>query len=257
MTRLRPVNAVFGAVLFAALTLALVGCAQPGARSGDRGAAIADQVMKNLGGKERWDSLRGIRWSFGSEVGDTIKNVRRHSWDKFTGWHRVEGKMRDGTPFLFIDNIGTGEGRAWMNGNEIHGDSLKKLLTRAKSLWTNDTYWMLMPYKLRDPGVNLIYGGEVKDPAGSWDKLAMTFDQVGETPGDHYWVYVNRGTKRVDKWDMVLEGDPPPPVSYTWEGWEQHGGLWFATAHRQGDRNVFTRDIETVSEFEPTEFSAP
>jgi hypothetical protein len=56
---------------------------------------------------------------------------------------------------------------------------------------------------------------------------------------------------------MVLQGQEPPPVRYTWEGWEVHDGLWFPTAHHQGDRNLFTRDIETVREFLDGEFTAP
>jgi hypothetical protein len=147
---------------------------------------------------------------------------------------------------------------AWMDGTPIEGDSLQKLLKRAKSLWINDTYWMLMPYKLRDPGVTLKYDGEYKDSTGTvYDKLALSFDNVGETPGDHYWVYVNRGNHRVERWDMVLQSDKPPPKTYTWEGWEEHDGLWFPTAHRGDNVNVFTRDVETVSEFRPTEFKAP
>jgi hypothetical protein len=56
---------------------------------------------------------------------------------------------------------------------------------------------------------------------------------------------------------MVLQGSQPPPRSYTWEGWEEHDGLWFPTAHRQEQANVFTRDIETVKEFRPGEFTGP
>src|SRR5205823_5267399 len=83
----------------------------------------------------------------------------------------------------------------------------------------------LMPYKLRDPGVTLKYDGEVKDSTGKvYDKLALSFENVGETPGDHYWVYVDRGNHRVERWDMVLQSDKPPPKSYTWEGWEAAGG---------------------------------
>ena len=80
---------------------------------------------------------------------------------------------------------------------------------------------------------------------------------VGDTPGDHYWVYVNRSNHRVEHWEMVLQGDQPPPRAYSWEGWEQHDGLWFPTAHRQDKANVFTNAIETVKEFGPAEFSAP
>lgn len=243
-----------------AALLASVGCAESPERTGTpdaRAVATADRVMESLGGRERWDRLPGLRWTFGSSVNDTVRSSRRHAWNKHNGWHRVEGTNRQGDAFVFIHNLGTGEGRAWMNGNQIEGDSLRSLLTRAKSLWTNDTYWMLMPYKLRDPGVRLAMAGDSTAGGATWDRLALSFESVGETPGDHYWVYVNRGNHRIERWDMVLEGDPPPARSYTWEGWEEHDGLWFPTAHRQGPTNVFTSDVETVREFRPDEFSKP
>jgi hypothetical protein len=225
--------------------------------SDPKAVAIADQVMQALGGKDRWDALEGLRWSFGFEVGDTVKSIRRHAWDKHTGWHRVEGKNRAGQPFLLIENLNGAKGMAWMNGNAIEGDSLQKLLTLAKRLWTNDTYWMLMPYKLRDSGVILKYDGEAKDSGKMYDKLALSFHHVGLTPGDHYWVYVNRANHRIEKWEYVLEGQQPPAEHATWEGWEEHDGLWFPTAHRRDNGNLFTRDVETVKEFKPTEFTAP
>jgi hypothetical protein len=225
--------------------------------SDPRAVAIADAVMKALGGKERWDALPGLRWSFGSSVNDTVRSTRRHAWSKHTGWHRVEGTTTAGGTFCLIHNLDTGEGRAWMDGNPIEGDSLRKLLVRAKNLWINDTYWMLMPYKLRDPGVTLGLDGEHRDGGQVWDKLTLSFDNVGRTPGDRYWVYVNRATQRVERWDMVLEGEQPPPRTYTWEGWQPVGGLWFPTAHRDGPRNVFTNRVEAVTSFRPGEFEKP
>jgi hypothetical protein len=92
----------------------------------------------------------------------------------------------------------------------------------------------------------------------AYEKLALSFDHVGETPGDHYWVYVDPRSSRVERWDMVLESDQPPPKSYTWESWQAHDGLWFPTAHRGAQHvNVFTRDVETVAQFRPEEFKVP
>ena len=226
--------------------------------SDPKAIAIADRVIAALGGAERWNKLRGLRWSFESALRDTVRSSRRHSWDKYSGWHKVSGRMRDGTAFTFIDNLNTGEGRAWMNGQVIEGDSLGKLLKRAKSLWTNDTYWMLMPYKLRDPGVILGYDGPVREGDYIWDKLAMSFEHVGETPGDRYWVFVNRATSRVEKWEFILEGDSPPANTYAWEGWEEHGGLWFPTAKRGAEgRVIYTRNIETMDTMPASEFAQP
>jgi hypothetical protein len=226
--------------------------------SDPRAVAIADRVMETLGGKSRWDALVGLRWSFESARNDTVLNTRRHSWNKHTGWHRVSGTGRDGAPFVFIHNLNTGEGRAWMGGQEIQGDSLAKLLTRAKAIWINDTYWLLMPYKLRDPGVTLGYADTVRTGDQVCDKVALSFRNVGNTPGDRYWVHVDRATGRVVKWEMVLQGNQPPPVAYAWEGWEQKDGLWFATAKRGAEgRTIYTRSLEAVATFPAEEFSAP
>jgi hypothetical protein len=148
-------------------------------------------------------------------------------------------------------------GRAWVDGQAIEGDSLAKLLKLARRLWTNDTYWMLMPYKLRDPGVMLKHEGNVQEGGRACEKVALAFDNVGQTPGDRYWIYVDPKLHRIVKWDYLLQGETEMD-SATWEGWQEHGGLWFPTAHRKPPNlNIYTRDIEAVSAFGPAEFSAP
>ena len=225
--------------------------------SDPRAVKIADQVMQALGGKEAWDKIPGLRWTFEVTMNDTVRSSRRQAWDRRNDWYRVEGKNRAGQQFCFMRDLKSDHGHAWMDGQAIEGDSLQKLLKRAKSLWTNDTYWLLMPYKMRDPGVTLGYAGDTTVAGLTYDRVALSFENVGETPGDHYWVWVNRKNHRVERWDMVLQGDQPPPKTYTWEGWEQHGGLWFATAHRQSPAVVYTRNVEVVSKFGDQEFSAP
>ena len=225
--------------------------------SDPRAVQIADQVMKALGGKERWAALAGLRWTFQSANGDTLRPGRIHTWDMRTGWHRVEGKNRQGQAFVLVHSMDGTQSGAWMDGTAIEGDSLAKLAKRAKSLWTNDTYWMLMPYKLRDPGVHLKYDGEARDGDTVYDKLALSFENVGETPGDHYWVYVNRANHRVEKWEFVLQGQSPPPDVWTWEGWEQHAGLWFPTVHRSGTHAVYTRDVDTPDAIPAATFAGP
>ena len=168
----------------------------------------------------------------------------------------VPKPIANGHGFAFTQEHGDGSiGK--MDGSPIEGDSLRKLVKRSRSMWINDSYWMLMPYKLRDPGVKLSYDGDTLIDGNTYDRLALAFENVGDTPGDHYWVYVNRANHRVERWDMVLEGDPPPAKSYTWEGWEQHDDLWFPTAHRGDGAIIYTRNVETVSKFGDQEFVAP
>ena len=55
----------------------------------------------------------------------------------------------------------------------------------------------------------------------TWDRVALSFDGVGLTPRDRYWMWVNRDTGLVDRWDFVLKGSDDPPASFTWEGWSR------------------------------------
>ncbi|TMQ68781.1 MAG: hypothetical protein E6K80_13850 [Candidatus Eisenbacteria bacterium] len=187
--------------VFLALAVCAAGWARSETKDSDpKAVEIADQVIGALGGKEKWNAMPCLGWTFEAAVKDTMRpGGRHHVWQKSTGWHRVEGKNRQGQPFVIIQRLGTPEGKAWVNGVAIEGDSLQKLLKRAQSMWTNDTYWMLMPYKLRDPGVRLHYEAEVKDDGITYDKISLSFENVGETPGDHYWIYVDRANHRVER----------------------------------------------------------
>jgi hypothetical protein len=226
--------------------------------SDPKAVQIADQVLRSLGGRERWNKLTGLRWTFQSGNRDTMRVSRRHAWNKTEGWHRMSGATRDGDEFLFLHRIHTNEGSAWVDGNPVQGDSLAKLLQRANALWTNDSYWLLMPYQLRDSGVVLKYAGTERNGDTLYDKLAVSFDRPGGAQGDHYWVSVNRATRRIEKWEYVLEGEKPPAKAWTWEGWEQHDGLWFSTVKRGvNGLEVRTTAIETVDEFPPSEFVHP
>ncbi len=92
--------------------------------------------------------------------------------------------------------------------------------TTAYAWWVNDTYWLLMPYKMRDPGVTLAMAGRETKGGDSWDKVLLTFDDVGLTPKDRYWVFVNAKTGLVDRWEFVLKGEKTPPVPFEWKGWK-------------------------------------
>jgi hypothetical protein len=125
-------------------------------------------------------------------------------------------------------DLNTKQGQATVAGAPLAGAPLRAALDEAHAWWVNDTYWLLMPYKLRDPGVNLSFAGEAKRGGDSWDKLLLTFDSVGLTPKDKYWVFVNRTTGLVDHWEFVLNGEKTPPVPFDWKGWKAFGGIQLA-----------------------------
>ena len=82
-----------------------------------------------------------------------------------------------------------------------------------------------MPYKMKDTGVVLGYAGEMTSEAGVWDKVALSFEDVGLTPKDRYWAYVNRKTHLVDRWEYVLQDEKGPPTRFDWMGWKRYGNI--------------------------------
>ena len=226
----------FGRGLSLAIAAALVAGAVTGARaetaaSDPKAVAIADQVMTALGGPKAWEGTRFLRFDFAVDREGKALFSRSHTWDKWNGRYRLESKTKEGDPLVVLMNLHTKDGDAWLKGKKLEGEEEKKQLDEAFGAWTNDTYWLLMPYKLRDPGVNLALAGEAKEDGKTWDKLLLSFDNVGLTPKDKYWVYVNRGTGLVDRWDFVLKGEKKPPSTFTWEGWKAYGKIQLPNDH--------------------------
>ena len=132
-----------------------------------------------MGGREAWDQTRYIRWSFFGR--------RHHVWDKYTGNIRIEGVDRETEiPYLILMNIHTMEGRAWESGEEVTDPGrLAELLDRGEAVWINDSYWLVMPYKLKDTGVTLEYLGEGTMEDGRLGRGATAhFQGCGAHPGE-------------------------------------------------------------------------
>src|SRR3989442_3608009 len=103
----------------------------------------------------------------------------------------------------------------------------KPLLDEAYETWINDTYWLLMPYKMKDPGVRLMYAGEKTIEGADYDLVELTFEEVGLTPRDRYWAHVNRKTHVMDRWSYILQDDPPgsEPTVWDWKGCTRRGRI--------------------------------
>lgn len=200
--------------------------------SDPQAVALADKVMEALGGEKAWNGTRLLRFDFAVDREGKNLFSRAHTWDKWTGRYRLEGKSKEGQPFVVLMNINTKEGAAYVDGARLAGEAEKKQLESAYGAWVNDTYWLLMPYKLKDRGVTLAMAGELASKGGAWDKLLLTFDNVGLTPKDKYWVYVNRKTGLVDRWDYILKGGEGPPSTFEWSGWTRHGAVMLAPERR-------------------------
>ncbi len=195
---------------------------------------IVDRMLDAMGGKNGWEETRFVHFTFAGR--------RSHWWDRYTGRYRVEGKMPDGKAYVVLQDLKTKKGTAYLEGEKQEGEPAAELLELSYGVWVNDTYWLLMPYKLRDPGVKLATDGEVAIDGTTYDKIAVSFEQVGLTPGDHYWAFINRQTGLMDRWAFLLESAKPDdaPSVWLWQGWQRYGGILLAPHRVQvgGERKL-------------------
>ena len=108
--------------------------------------------------------------------------------------------------------------------------------------WTNDSYWLLAPIKLLDPGVKLAYEGSKEMDGVACEALHVSFEQVGMTPGDQYTLYIDPETKLVRSWDYMPKADTV--MHATWDKYEDFNGLKLATEHKFGDKVIRFADIK-------------
>lgn len=223
---------------------------------------LAARVGAALGDREAWEETRYLSFGFAGR--------RMHWWDRYTGRHRVEGTDREDRKYLVLHDVDDrgAEGRAWLDGAEQAGDELAGLLENAYGAWINDTYWLLAPYKLHDPGVSLSHDGTETVDGVEYEKLMLTFDGVGLTPGDRYWLYVHPETGLVDRWAYVLEGwtnedGAPPPTMWEWRGWQEMGsGILLAPSRIQvggenAGRELSLAPIAVPAELADSVFESP
>lgn len=185
--------------------------------------ALADAVVRASGG-DAWPAVKTVRWTF--QVEDPAKPepllVAKHVWDVAANRDTVTWKGKTVTVDLSAPNT---EGEA----------------KEAFARWTNDSYWLLAPLKLRDRGVHLATGARQSVDGKDCDVLKVSFDKVGMTNNDQYTYYLDPATHLPVSWDY--QPNPDKKINGKWEGYRKVGGLTLATEHSFGDKRLRMLDV--------------
>lgn len=187
---------------------------------------LARELWRASGG-ENWPKVKRLRFTFVVEQDGKELVAARHDWDVMAGTDRVQWKGKDVTVNL-----------------RAPGDSEDAKAAHAR--WINDSYWLLAPLKVLDPGVKLTYEGRSARASGTFELLRLAFDQVGLTPGDQYIFYIDPATKLLRAWDYIPK--PETVMHGTWDKYEDFGGLKLATAHDFGGKMIRFADIEVTAD---------
>ncbi|PCJ81862.1 MAG: hypothetical protein COA57_13770 [Flavobacteriales bacterium] len=189
---------------------------------------IAEEVLEVMGGKKQWKKARYFVWTFFDE--------RKHFWDKNTGNIRIES-LTDS--LLIVMNVNTSEGKVFIGKEEISNpDSLKKYLERGKKTWADDSYWLVMPFKLIDKGVTLKYlgtkGNYLDVPC---DVLEVTYKQGSpNTLGERFEIYVDKTERMVTQWAFYHKtSDLSPSMICPWTDYEKYHNIWLSSGRGNGE----------------------
>ena len=212
--------------------------------SDQKAITIADEVMEAMGGRKNWDNTRYLCWKFFGR--------RELVWDKWTGNVRI-----DHDDLTYLVNVNSNEGNVYQNGLavQVSKDSLRSLIDRGKRIWINDSYWLVMPFKLKDSGVTLKYRSVEDDMNGNTcDKLELTFSEVGVTPQNKYEVWVDQNSKLVSQWAYYRNySDTVAGFTMPWLDYKKKGKIMLS-----GDRGrAQLENIMVFGELPESVFTSP
>ena len=127
---------------------------------------LAHNMLKAIK-HEAYKNTRYIDWSF--------KGKRFYKWDKIQ--HIVEVKWNDAKVLLHPNDLT--KSTVYLNDKEVsYNDNLVK---RALRFFNNDSFWLVAPHKLFEPGIyrsiRIVDGKEA---------LHVKYSKGGTTPGDSY-----------------------------------------------------------------------
>lgn len=176
-----------------------------------RADELANKVLKAVK-HEAYKNTRYIDWSFGGR--------RFYKWDKEK--HIIEVKWNDAKVMLHPNDME--KSVAYLKGEEIKNND--NLVKRAWDLFNNDSFWLVAPHKLFEPGI--IRSIEMIDGK---EALRVKYTTGGTTPGDSYvWIL---GEDYIPvSYQMYVPSMKMVAVPATWEDWiETESGTMLPKNH--------------------------
>lgn len=170
--------------------------------------SLAWRITEAAGGLDAWATLSQLRFDW-AVVRDSAEVFRaKHWWDRSTGRYRIEYPLGEDSMLVALFDAWTftadaPRGLAALNGVTLDSTEAAPYLADAYERYINDSYWLLAPLKLFDPGAQRALAPDSSD--AETDVLLLTFDNVGLTPGDRYWLRAD-STGRLLTWSFTLEG---------------------------------------------------
>lgn len=135
--------------------------------------------------------------------------------------HRFEWYKTDNTCVVYWKNVKVDLNLAYNEKSDVYisdtkydGKEKQEYIQKAVDLFNNDSFWLVAPYKVFDPGVERRL---VKTKVNK-DALLVTYTNGGSTPGDSYLWHLDKNgkPKSFQMWVDVL---PIGGLEASWIDW--------------------------------------
>lgn len=173
-------------IVLTLMALTLLATAAPSQTRDARAEALITRWIEAAGGARLWDNVRDVQYTITTvwydSTGKETRRRPRYVWIKKTdsGFRvRVERTEAEGK-YIQIWNDSA---RALLNGVALPDSA--RAVREVEYVAGDLTYWIGLPWKLRDPGVHLAFQTDVDA-----DVVRVTFGEgVGKHDGDRFWYY--------------------------------------------------------------------
>lgn len=236
--------------------------AQPQSTDG-KAEELVDTWIEALGGMEAYWPLETARYTLTTEMWDPVSGRLRRTRPRYVTIARTdEGQLArierwEGDDFIAH---GTDGDTVWatLNGAPLGPGDMD--YDQVPYVTGDVHYWIGLPFKLRDPGVNLHYRGQDDDGR---HVVGVTFGEgVGLHDGDawQYWfedgrtwpVQVAYREEGRENWNVLRFENVRTVDGYTFVGRRVHFDETGGTT-----KVLFTHDFELNPELDPEIFSPP
>ncbi len=205
---------IFVLIVIAFLFLQITNEKEPVGSTGSQADKLA-MDMQNALNKDSFDKLNYLQWTF-------FRGKHHYRWDKKNNVAEIQ--WDDNRVIMHLDSK---VGRAFQNQAPVL-DTIQRnaLINTAWKYWCNDSFWLIAPFKVFDPGTTR----SIVEENGK-TKLKVSYHAGGVTPGDVYLWELDE-TKKPTAWKMWTSIIPKKGFETSWEKYvELPGGTLISTFH--------------------------
>lgn len=183
--------------------------------SGEAADNLADEIL---------DALDYNAYQNTDLIEFTFRGRRHYQWNKAK--NKCAVRWQDYKVELDLDD--PRKSLAYIHNFRVYNERADEIIKQSQKHFNNDSFWLVAPYKIYDPGVERKVVNTEKNGKG----LLVTYTSGGTTPGDSYLWLLDKNKRPIGfkMWVSVL---PLEGLEASWEGWiKTESGADLSTFHK-------------------------